>query len=170
MIYTRSWAFMDPSGRFRWLLGRIWKPGPVMHFVMLNPSTADAERDDPTIRKCVGFADRAGCGSIWVTNLFSFRATDPADLLAEEGPIIGDQTDSYIRDCAVTATFTVAAWGAHSRKKKLRPRARAVSELLRWSVGLARVTALKLAADGTPHHPLMLPYSSTRVAMPEARR
>ncbi len=165
MIYTRAWAWLSDDKRFRWFLGRIWKPeAPSMHFVMLNPSTADGEQDDPTIRKCVGFADRAGCGTIFVTNLFSFRATDPADLIAEAicsssgQAVIGSETDAYIRDSAFAADFTVAAWGGHARRPFARPRTAAVGRLLSWAAS-GGVYVLKTAEDGVPHHPLMLAYT-----------
>lgn len=158
--YSSKWASLDATGRFRWLLGRAWAAGPVMHFIMLNPSTADANNDDPTIRKCVGFARRAGCGSIIVTNLFSFRSANPDDLLKEDGPIIGSETDHYVLEYTKSSTFTVVAWGQHVKKPKLRSRAKAMRQLLAQH-SPRKVYALKLSDDGTPHHPLMLPYACT---------
>ena len=74
-------AEISECGKYRWWLRRRWADGPVVCFVMLNPSTADAEQDDPTIRRCIGFAQAWGCGALEVRNLFPFRATNPADML-----------------------------------------------------------------------------------------
>lgn len=76
------WATISPDGQYRYDLGRRWGEGPLLAFVMLNPSTADAEVDDPTIRRCVGFAKREGCGGIIVRNLFAFRTPSPKALKA----------------------------------------------------------------------------------------
>ena len=84
--YIRSEASMSLDGVYRWSLTRQWAVGPKgimppqLGFVMLNPSTADSENDDPTIRRCVGFAKREGFGSIMVVNLYAMRATRPKHL------------------------------------------------------------------------------------------
>ena len=123
---------------------------------MLNPSTADFEINDPTIRKCMGFAQRLGFTAIEVVNLYAYRTTYPRDLrLAHypEGPL----NDSFIA-AAVTplpdeSRAVVCAWGRHA------PRARADAVLaLIASLG-AVPQVLRVSADGTPWHPLMLPYS-----------
>ncbi|WP_017715853.1 DUF1643 domain-containing protein [Kamptonema formosum] len=77
----RRWAEKDPTGQYRYLLGREWEPskGRVV-FVMLNPSIADEKQDDPTLRKCITLAQSWGYGSLEVVNLFGFRATKPAQL------------------------------------------------------------------------------------------
>src|SRR5438105_250311 len=76
-------AWFSPDKQYRYLLTRSWDHIPqAMTWIMLNPSTADAFRDDPTIRRCISFARREGCGSIRVVNLFALRATDPRDLTA----------------------------------------------------------------------------------------
>lgn len=74
-------AVISDDGRYRYRLWRTWAPElPRMAWIMLNPSTADAEVDDPTIRRCVGFAKREGCGGIEVVNLYAYRSTDPSVL------------------------------------------------------------------------------------------
>src|SRR5689334_20041621 len=70
-------AVLSPCGLYRYRLTRRWGDGPALLFVMLNPSTADATEDDPTIRRCTGFAKREGMPAIEVVNLFAWRATDP---------------------------------------------------------------------------------------------
>src|SRR5438309_1272265 len=84
----RRAALFDPTGRYRYTLTRVWDPAlePVV-FVMLNPSTADASRDDPTIRRCINLARAWGFGSMHALNLFAFRATRPADLRAAPDPV-----------------------------------------------------------------------------------
>ena len=81
-------ATISEDGLYRYALSRTWE-GPIwsLAFIMLNPSTADATEDDPTIRKCIGFAQRNGCNAIEVVNLFAFRATDPNDLRRAGYPV-----------------------------------------------------------------------------------
>lgn len=100
--YVKRWADISACGRYRWLLGRQWSADetlPWMHFVMLNPSTADAELDDPTITRCVGFAQREGCGGLLVTNLSSYRATKPQELLR------------WVKPCAPKWGVRTNSWG-----------------------------------------------------------
>lgn len=81
----RSGATLSACGKYRYDLWREWDAsGSVAVFIMLNPSTADALKDDPTIRKCMALARLWGCGAIRVVNLFAFRATDPRHLPAGE--------------------------------------------------------------------------------------
>src|SRR5690606_33929820 len=84
-------------------------------FVMLNPSTADASEDDPTIRRCISFAERIGGTELEVLNLFALRATDPKELLeAQRNGVdpIGPENDEYLRRISPMSTVIVA-WGAH---------------------------------------------------------
>lgn len=108
-----SGALFDSTGTYRYRLWREWDAGlPRVCFVMLNPSTADAERDDPTIRRCTGFARQWGYGSLEVVNLFAFRATHPADLRRAPDPI-GPENDSCLVQATRDAARTIAAWGCH---------------------------------------------------------
>jgi len=108
-------AVFDPTRTFRYRLSRTWdREGPVVAFVMLNPSTADAEVLDPTVRRCVGFARAWEFGSLEVVNLFAFRATDPRDLLLAAAPV-GPDNDQAIVDAASAADRVVAAWGTRGR-------------------------------------------------------
>lgn len=91
-------AVVSGDGRYRYALTRTWRPdAPLLTFVMLNPSTADAYADDPTIRRCIGFARREGAAGIRVANLFAYRATSPAALVgpvdaAADDPRVGPLT------------------------------------------------------------------------------
>lgn len=90
--------------------------GGVVNFLMLNPSTATEVFDDPTVRKCCGFAKRWGYSGIVVTNLFAYRATDPQEMkeLAKSNyPMAVGENDAVIVECAKEAALVVAAWGIH---------------------------------------------------------
>src|SRR5262249_14212908 len=98
---VRRAAVISDCGRYRYSLTRRWGDAaePRALFVMLNPSTADAEQDDPTIRRCIGFAKAWGMGSLEVVNLYALRATDPAALLSAPDPI-GPKNDTMITSAA----------------------------------------------------------------------
>ena len=164
---TRS-AVLSPCGTYRYALRREWGPGGIVAFVLLNPSTADDVHDDPTVRRCVGFARALGAGGVSLVNLFAFRATDPADLWAYPGPvtgpcgdhfIVGAANDGYIVKEVRSADTVICAWGAPTCPKAMRAfvhrRAREVSGML-VGEGVA-LHALRRTAKGWPGHPLYLP-------------
>ncbi len=151
-------ADISACGRYRYWLTRRWDFDlPTVLFVMLNPSRADARDDDPTIRKCMGFARRWGMGGIEVVNLYPWRATNPADLPA--GPeVFGDarfggheRNAVAIRQAASAADRIVAAWGAKAGPWQSQPDV--VLGLLS-----GEVEALRLTKHGHPWHPLYVPY------------
>lgn len=153
-------AVLSPDGNYRYLLSRRWtaplEPDPheaTVLFVMLNPSTADASRDDPTIRRCVGFARRWGYTELLVANLYGWRATSPNDLFAAADPI-GPANESYLRWAAADRSpLIVCAWGAHGAKNG---RGRQVLETLRSVPDRARgpIYCLGTTKSGEPKHPL----------------
>lgn len=145
-------ATFSPCRRFRYTLWRTWAAVDghadcYAMFVGLNPSTADEANDDPTIRRCVGFARAWGFQGLCMTNLFAYRATDPADMLAQADPV-GEGNDRTLRAMAERAGIVVAAWGVHGAHGG---RAAAVRKLL------PKLHYLKLTKDGHPAHPLYLP-------------
>ena len=147
--HGQATATFDPTRTYRYRLSRTWDPtGPTLAFVMLNPSTADAEVLDPTVRRCVGFARSWGFGALEVVNLFAFRATDPRDLLLAAAPV-GPDNDRAIVDAASAADRVVVAWGIRGTHLG---RARAVAALLRATS--VRPLALAMTRDGHPRHPL----------------
>lgn len=152
---TRT-AELSECGRFRFNLTRDWDASkPRALFIMLNPSTADADKDDPTIRKCMGFCDRLGLGGFTVVNLFAFRATKPADLRAG-GYVRHPDEDDWIDLALNGVDVTICAWGANARTLA---RPAQVLGMLRGGVGSwRRPQALHINGDGTPAHPLMLAY------------
>lgn len=145
-------ARISPCGRYRYSLTRRWAPGPPLAFIMLNPSTADASVDDPTIRRCIGFAKTLRFGGIEVVNLYAFRSTDPDAMLARRrtADIIGPYNDDAIVDAARMAGKAIAAWGTDNRA---RDRAFSVLECIR---PIADVYCLAKSKDGLPRHPLYL--------------
>jgi len=115
---------------------------------MLNPSTADASVNDPTIRRCIGYTRREGYGSLVVVNLYALRSTDPVELARHAAPC-GPDNDAAILAAAEDARLIVAAWGSDTMAPA---RARAVEHLLDglplWCLGTNK--------DGEPKHPLYL--------------
>jgi hypothetical protein len=114
-------------------------------FILLNPSTADASRDNPTIRRCNGFAKRWGFGGIVVVNLYAYRATKPRDMLAADDPI-GPDNDRIITE-VVDGTTVIAAWGTNARRER-------VAEVLELIRGTTRLLAVEITKYGHPRHPL----------------
>ncbi len=194
MTYVSAGATLSSCGRYRYRLWREWRlhPKPALWdmwtdddgkpivdgagqqlgepkacvFIMLNPSTADGEQDDPTIRRCVGFAKAWGFDRLEVINLFAHRATDPKSLLAlthDDDPV-GWENQMHV-DRALSGNplgRLVCAWGAHGGHLQQD------ETMLGWLGDLPRV-ALGLTAEGYPRHPLYVPYAATLLPFREAR-
>lgn len=131
--------------------------GSIM-FVMLNPSTADAEKDDPTIRRCLGFAHSFNFRELLVANVYSFRATNPQDLWdsAEAGiRLRGPEHEYYFAGLAFRAHRVVMAFGNHAAS----PDRRLVEKLLTDNFK-GDPCCLKRNKDGSPGHPLYLPSNA----------
>lgn len=144
-------AVISDCGRYRYELRRVWEEHSLLEFIMLNPSTADAMLDDPTIRRCIAFAKRWGFGGLVVRNLYAYRATKPIDLETACQPI-GPQNLDYLR--RTDADVTVAAWGAHPLADLWR---RVVpSEDVLYRNG-SKMLCLGVNANGSPKHPLYVP-------------
>ncbi len=147
----RGSAEISECGRYRWWLRRSWEPdgnSKGVCFVMLNPSTADAMIDDPTIRRCIGYARRWGYSVLSVRNLFAYRATDPASLRGVADPEGGERGDMELQ-AARSADLVVCAWGAGGPYRK---RDRRALELLAGTP----LYCLKVTKNGDPQHPLYL--------------
>jgi hypothetical protein len=155
--YLHSSAILSDDRKHRFVLHRCWgDPSRRCVFVGLNPSTADERNDDPTIRKCVGFATRWGFGAIDMVNLFSIRSTDPDALIDLAGDLNRAESDGWLRDRFATASRIVLAWGAHAKlRQMIYLRAFEVRGFLPINV---EVGDLGKAKGGAPRHPLMLPY------------
>ncbi len=121
-------------------------------FVLLNPSTADAEVDDPTLKRCIGFARNAGMEALTVVNLYAFRATRPADLWKAPNPI-GPDTDLHIKEATRDSALVIVGWGRNGSRNPAR--ALDVRNLMRKDVSV-----LGFNKDGTPKHPLYVPKAT----------
>ena len=151
-LFASKGAGFSSCGRYRYNLWRIWdRARKPLAYCMLNPSTADAEQDDPTVARCSERARRLGYGGVTVVNLFALRSTDPKVLYSHPDPV-GPDNDPAILAVASECDL-ICAWGNHG---KLRGRDKAVLKLLRMA-GLPAL-ALKVSKDGHPSHPLYLPY------------
>jgi len=133
-------------GLWRHLNGHL---GPVL-FVMLNPSTADAEKDDPTIRRCIGYAKKWGHDRIFVGNLFAYRSTDPKKLKRVKDPV-GSLNNQHLLAMRDQSCLVIMAWGCNG---SLLGRDNEVISLLQtdW----IPIKALKITKQGHPSHPLYL--------------
>jgi hypothetical protein len=140
----------SPDRVYRYVLWRVWANHASPRycaFIGLNPSTADETTDDPTIRRCIGFAKAWGYDALAMLNLFAYRATYPADMKAESDPV-GDDNDVWLARIAAEAGVVIAAWGNHGAHLN---RAAAVRVLL------PNLHCLRLTKAGQPEHPLYLP-------------
>lgn len=141
--------------RYRYALWRRWTAGPQVLFIMLNPASADESRDDPTIRRCLGFARAWGCGSLAVGNLFARRSASGAELArgAAEFPegLIGAGNDRWLLRLYGKSQLAVAAWGDRGW---LLGRSRAVRSLL------PQLHCLGVTKRGEPRHPLYVAASA----------
>lgn len=160
----RGSAVISSCGRYRYVLEREWAPGPGASarsalFVLLNPSSADAVSDDPTLRRCIGFARTHGFSRLLLCNLFALRSPHPAGLAAAGDPI-GPETDAWLRRCAGDADAIVAGWGAVAARHP--ERAAEVRALLAEHQPL---DCLGHTRGGHPRHPLYLPRATPLVPL-----
>lgn len=157
-------ARISPCHFYRYKLTRYWGGGTFMSFVMLNPSTADASNDDPTIRRCMGFARREGAGGIVVGSLFAFRATSPADMKAAADPF-GPGNELALREIARAAVIggrpVVCAWGAHGDEFGTNLLAMGI-----FQQEGAEMACLGKTAAGHPRHPLYVKGDQPLVPYP----
>lgn len=157
MDYTHTAAVLSPDKLYRYQLHRSWRhpdeARTVCTFIGLNPSTADASEDDPTIRRCVRFADDWGCTDLYMVNLFAFRSTDPQNLLSMRDPV-GPENDRYLIEACLQSNIIVAAWGAHKMARKRDAEVRSLMVGGRRMASLLR--CLGTTKDGSPKHPLYI--------------
>ncbi|RNF36161.1 DUF1643 domain-containing protein [Paracoccus methylarcula] len=153
----RSTALYSQCEAYRYALTREWAAGERLLFVMLNPSTADEQRNDPTVERCERRARALGFGAFRVVNIFAYRATRPQDLKRAPEPV-GAENDRILLDSAAWADRILCAWGAHGDHLG---RGQAVERMLRatgrglWHLGQTR--------HGAPRHPLYIGYAAQPV-------
>jgi len=151
-------ALLDDSGKYRFSLWREWDPRKhegTCVFIMLNPSTADAEIDDPTIRKCIGFAQRWGFSRMEVVNLFAYRTPNPKVLLAlpQDLTPIGRENKIRVLDTVADENvgMIICSWG-NDGKFMHQDKA-----MLEWLDDM-KLHCLGTNKNGTPKHPLYVSY------------
>jgi hypothetical protein len=148
-------ALMSRDGRYRYSLGRHWNPSkPACLFIMLNPSTADARKNDRTVTRCLAFAKSWGYGGFYVANLFAYRTSKPSEMKRAANPV-GAKNRIHLERLAKkvkrSGGVCIAAWGrhgSHNNQDKI-----VVSRFKKLGIGLY---FLALTKDGFPKHPLYL--------------
>lgn len=157
-------AVLSDDGVYRYSLSRRWPAPPgivlepkILPFVMLNPSTADALVDDPTIRRCIGFAKSLDYDGILVRNLYALRSKDPSALKEHRDPI-GPANPAALLGIADPGDIVVCAWGANSFAEK---RGQDIAKAMRENWGFFTM-ALGVTKSGAPRHPLYV-HGDTRL-------
>lgn len=160
----QSGATFSDCDRYRYRLWRVWDDSkPKLCFVMLNPSTATHEVLDPTVSRCKKRAETLGYGGLEVVNIFALRSTDPKELYRVDDPV-GPKNITSIIDAVEDSAIAICAWGTHG---KFMYAGNIIKHALR-NTHSSKIHYLKLNSDGSPAHPLYLPYSLQPVAWGEA--
>jgi hypothetical protein len=151
-------AAFSADRRHRWWLQRGWNPDqPQLLFIGLNPSRADADRDDPTLRRLIGFARAWGFGGLEVVNLFARCSASPAVLRRSADPV-GYENDQWLQRSLASADALWLGWGNGGA---WRQRDQQVLDLLMPQLRAAMpLLAVGLTASGQPRHPLYAPAAA----------
>ena len=159
-------AVFSTCGNYRFILYRQWWLGRgLVLFIMLNPSTADHRRNDPTITACVSFAKRWGFPGMAVVNVCALRATNPAELYRHLAPIdleLGKWNDYWIQSAVESADLVVCAWGNHAAKLHREHHVRRII----YRAGVTPTVLRINQATGAPAHPLYLPRTLDPIQWP----
>ena len=155
---TNSFAIFSACERYRFVLHRRWGDAKLrcMNFIMLNPSTADAFKNDPTVARCENRARQMGYSAFSVTNLFAYRSTAPSHLLWPKVEPIGQRNREWILWAAQRAETVVVAWGNHGALRR--------DNIIRWDLQVLEALIMRGVnpmclgqnAGGSPKHPLYL--------------
>jgi hypothetical protein len=140
----KKYAIISQDNKYRYQLSRIWdEEKPKILFIMLNPSTADANVDDPTIRRVVNFAKSWGYGGVFVGNLYAFRSTDPKGLTYTDNPI-GQDNIQHIKSLIGLTERVIYGWGNNQKEPD-------------WLCNLVYTPyCIDISKKGIPKHPLYL--------------
>jgi len=150
-------AMISDDGKYRYFLSRTWgSDGKVVTFIGLNPSTADAKQNDPTVLKCIRFARSWGATKLLMVNLFAYRSSSPRDLRQVANPV-GADNDAWIMRAVKEADIVVAAWGNNG---SYLGRANEVTKRFHL-----RLQALRITKQGMPGHPLYIPADAKLVRL-----
>lgn len=166
-------AEFSPCRQWRYTLHRQWEESAEfpqigggnqgVAFLMFNPSTADETTNDPTIRKCIGFAKRWGYGRLIILNLFAYRSTDPTAIARVHDPV-GPLNMYWIRKSIKECREVICAWGCgqHMKQDRLRDAPSLAYHAMKLDEPYLHIQCLGRREDGHPRHPLMLPYTTPR--------
>lgn len=165
-LLTKSDAVISPCGRYRYSLRRTWDASRApLVWLMLNPSTADAEANDATITRCINRAMAMRFGGIEVVNLFAWRATEPTELFHVGRDPIGPENERYIEEaCSPKGSMIIAGWGNHGSFDR---RDEAVIRLVTRDLGRP-IHALRVTGQDQPGHPLYIPMTTAPFVWKEA--
>lgn len=142
-------ADISECGKYRYLLRRMWAIGDSVLFIMLNPSIADASIDDPTIRRCIGFAKGWGYGSISVCNLYAYRATNPDELdLLTSSKLVGIKNGEILKSIRNESDKIIVAWGTKGGQGSVQFR--------NIFNGYVNLYCFGFNRNGSPKHPLYI--------------
>lgn len=162
-------AIFSTNRKYRYVLYRSWDHTlPRIAFIGLNPSKADENINDPTVRRCINFAKKWGYGSLLVGNIFALKSTDPNELYGAKDPV-GPFNDTWLDKIFNDADTTVACWGTHGNLNK---RGQDVRFLLyggQGSIGVRYLHVFGFTKHGFPKHPLYL-NGKTKIDTWEAKR
>lgn len=161
-LFGDSTAVLSGDGLYRYELTRRWDDGPLALWIMLNPSTADARQDDPTIRRCIGYSKREGMGGLAVVNLYALRTTRPIHLAEHHNPV-GPENVATLKHWIAhpLCHLVVAAWGAWSHPTLERMDTFVAEYAREWNQPLACLGTTK---NGSPRHPLYVKADQPFVA------
>jgi hypothetical protein len=148
-----SGAIISEDGKYHYQLWRIWdNTKPLVLWIMLNPSTADADIDDPTIRRCIGFTRMWGYGGLYVGNLFAYRATNPKKLHSVYNPMGNPKNRIHLRFMREKTEKIICAWGSFKGKN--------IPYYYEVFRKYADNYCLGTTKNGNPKHPLYLKSDS----------
>jgi hypothetical protein len=152
-LFESSSAAFSPCRLYRYDLWRIWgDKDNFVQFICLNPSTADETKNDPTIRRCIDFAQTWGFDALCMTNLFAYRATKPKEMMKYEFPI-GEENNKWLTETAAKAKLIIAAWSQYGTHLN---RAVEVRKLIGREMFYLKISE----KTNQPYHPLYLPKNS----------
>jgi hypothetical protein len=152
-------ATISACGTYRYSLERATGiVGPNIAWLMINPSTATAEKDDHTIRKVIGFSRRAGYGVALVVNLFAWRTKDVRDLRTNLADAEGEENCRAIMEATAISDGVVCAWGP--KRWAYEQAEQTLLWLAGHPAGPRRLLCVGTAKDGAPLHPLFVPYEN----------
>ena len=152
-------AEFSPDRVYRYTLTRQWDDGKCIAWLMFNPSSATAESDDPTIRKCIGFSRRWGYGRLVIVNLYAVRSSDPSRVKRLTDPV-GPLNNYWITKAVSEAREVVCAWGCAQHLSTINSR---IHEAINLIVpDDCPLICLGYRKDGHPRHPLMVSYDTPR--------